>query len=114
MKIKVVFILSKFEYLIQDDVPKYRKKRSKKKKSKEDHKHIFRKIILKRHNSYNNEIIQYSLGEICDICGKIRCTKYFPTKRVSMGYLVIDKDLDEILMTYPEYNGCEIIENEID
>lgn len=104
--------MSKFEHMIQDEVPKYRKKRGKKKRAKEDHKHIFRKIILKRHNTYDRSIIQYSLGEKCEVCGKIRCTKYFPTKKIDTGYLVIDNSLEEILSVYPEYNNCEIVEKE--
>lgn len=86
----------------------HKKKKEKNTKKKSDHKHIYRKVLLKliRDNKYPWLIAEhYSIGEKCEICGKINLTEYFITEKRDDGYYTV-LESKEILK---KYSNLEVI-----
>lgn len=66
-----------------DEVPKYRKKRSKRKVSKSSHKHTYEDCLL----IYADEVPFKAC--YCTMCGKIGKVQFIITKRTSEGYHIM-------------------------
>jgi hypothetical protein len=69
--------MKNFADYLQDDIPKYHKKKRKKCR-KSNHKHEYSKeVLLERNTKYGKH---YSYALMCNICGKIGKEKYFEFK----------------------------------
>lgn len=66
-----------------DEVPKYRKKRSKRKVSKSSHKHTYEDCLL----IYADEVPFKAC--YCKMCGKIGKVQFIITERTSEGYHIV-------------------------
>lgn len=92
----------------EDITPHRRKKKSNVSKAvkKSNHKHEYRKCLLKVTNDVNGkQLDSLYLGRICNVCERIRIDSYFVTRRTSEGtYLVLN--YDEILA---KYTNLEVI-----
>lgn len=84
-----------------DEVPKYRKKKGKRKSKKSDHRHIYKEYIglVMSANCWDSD--QYFPITTCDICGRVDKISFGFVKKTENGrYSVID-DLDEIKRQNP-------------
>lgn len=92
--------------IIDNETPKYRKKREKKSLKKADHKHIYDLQVL-FHRISKNGFEFYCPGWLCSICGKQGDIQFFETEKTSNGYAWQLLTNDEILT---KYKNLEIIE----
>lgn len=84
---------------MEDDIPKYRKKRKHETPSKSKHKHEYEKVILRYKNKrgYN-----YISGLACSICGKVGDAYFFEADENNRH--MWSEDVLE------KYKGCKIID----
>ncbi len=101
--------MTDFEYLYNEDIPKYKSKKKKFVK-KSNHKHDFENVILKYENQFAKGRFLYALGKICKICNKKKLIRFGFSKKMENGYyLDISNNLESILQEYPQYKDCRII-----
>ena len=68
----------KYKYAEIPEEPTYRKKKPKKKVSRSDHKHLYRKAIFTIKSDYTHRVY-FKPGKYCTICGKIKDIAFLET-----------------------------------
>lgn len=84
----------------ENDIPKYRKRRTKETPKKSDHKHVYDKQVLFYYVIGGRD--HYSSGYVCSTCGKPE-NLYF-TERDQNGFLLTNEQV------LPKYKHLEIVE----
>ena len=103
--------------LLDNDVPKYRKKAVSKGLPRADHKHLYETVLLtKKYHGTDFKTGRPRITEtqyptkVCTICGRIDCTdpdpKYFIKKPVSgLPINVYEKELSENALKLPRWHA---------
>lgn len=94
--------LDKFD----DSIPRHKKKASKKKVNKSDHKHIYDKEVLIKSNSAFDKH-HYSHAKICSLCNKVGEEKFFISEKIEGSNYYRMLTANEVL---EKYKNLEIIE----
>lgn len=77
--------------------------------SKSNHKHEYEPVILRRSYDFMGKLECYSLGKICNECGKTKITYYFDTDKTDDGCIRILCD-EELLEKYKDYRIIDYAE----
>lgn len=83
--------------MIEEDVPKYRKRRKKKAAPRADHKHDYENVLIDR-----SSIGAYPVkGTLCRICGRLKTDAFIFVK--DKGYYQLIQDINTAHEMYPEF-----------
>ena len=100
--------------IVENEIPKYKKKSQRKGLPRADHKHKYETVLLTRYYRHNNfktgkpeiitEVIPYN---VCSVCGRIKDRnkeeKYYKSNPKSCYFFIKEEHLTEEALSLPKW-----------